>query len=289
MTFARSLKRGAAIATTLGLVGIGSLLVASPATAADQGDRLEGALVLTAPSNEALSTVAVLNSAVLGEQPTVVSVASAELLAPIIATAPIYSVPAPGTVGPIMSNEMCLDYRARLQQCNGTGAQNFSWVAGGLRTIATSQWLGFETGTVTLGDGRFFAEVVDAAPVAPHIPFAVTSPEGTPEVSDGEVQFTGTATPGDTVTVTNADGDVIAVATADAEGNWAMMVPVANGYQEVTVTARDEAVTVALVGVDSVDGTPVIHPALALGGLVAVGAAGLGITAKRRREGSAAA
>lgn len=114
--------------------------------------------------------------------------------------------------------------------------------------------------------------------------FEITSPSDHSEVAPGDVFFFGTAAPGDLVTFTDAAGTVIAVATTDADGAWAVRVPISKGAQIVTVSAAGQHIDFSIVGVDDTETLPVIDAGIAGSALTVAAVAGIGLTVLRRRS-----
>lgn len=94
---------------------------------------------------------------------------------------------------------------------------------------------------------------------------------------DGNYTLTGTAQPGATITVKDADGDTVGTGTADANGNWSVLIPVAGTTPPLSITQT--------VGTDV--SAPIIFntaPLPVMNGVVAAGAialAGLGFGGAR--------
>jgi MYXO-CTERM domain-containing protein len=79
------------------------------------------------------------------------------------------------------------------------------------------------------------------ASIAPQAP-VITGPENNTVTDDNTPAFTGTAPPGNTVTII-LNGTPVGTTTADANGNWSFTptTPLEDGPYELTVTATDPA------------------------------------------------
>lgn len=88
--------------------------------------------------------------------------------------------------------------------------------------------------------------------------------------------------PGAEVTITDADGKVLATATVDTDGYWEASVALGSGPHSVHVSDGNDTIDLPIVGTDEQDGTPTINGAAALGALVAA-SAGVTLTARRRK------
>jgi hypothetical protein len=95
-----------------------------------------------------------------------------------------------------------------------------------------------EAGNTSAGTDVTFT-VDTTAPDAPEI----TTPEDGSSTNDTTPEFSGTAEPGSTVEVTDADGDTVCTATTGAGGNWSCTPDDAlpQGEATYTATATDEA------------------------------------------------
>lgn len=162
----------------------------------------------------------------------------------------------------------------------GTGTAD----ASGNFSVTLTSVLAEGNATVTVAAGGKSASV--STTVTPSYDFAITSPADSGEVVSGDVEFVGTAAPGTEVTISGPHGDV--TVTADDEGIWKATVTVGDGPRSIIVTGGGKTIELTVVGVDDSEGTPAINVAVALGALVAAGAAGIGVTAKRRRLTTAA-
>jgi len=121
-----------------------------------------------------------------------------------------------------------------------------------------------EGGTsITLSDGttEFTVEVAVAAAAAPTQDLLITSPKAGSTVNTSNVVVEGTATPGATVQITDAGGNVIGSATADNTGRWSATIagPLPGGPNTLSISDGTTSVTVDYLATDDTEGTPMLN------------------------------
>lgn len=259
MTLKSSLKRGLAVAATVGLIGIGSALAAAPASAATQGDRLEGPLVMQEKGGA--STFSVINGSVQNGAAALRATRGATLAAiqSAINSAPRYSIPAVGTSGPIMLNGLCLraggNDTARLVTCDDSAAQTYSWSNGALGAQVnptTRLNVAFSTVGIWMQAGATYEypvqtqlmTVLPAPIVAADV--VITSPSADGSIGTHNGVVAGTAEPGSDVNIT-VNGVVVGTGTADGEGNFSVtlnaVLPEGDATLVVTVGEKSASIT----------------------------------------------
>ncbi|WP_172889112.1 Ig-like domain-containing protein [Microbacterium sp. TPU 3598] len=163
---------------------------------------------------------------------------------------------------------------------SGTADKDGNWSA----TVTGTLPEGATSITVTDGTNDYTFDFTVVEPAAPAADLVIVSPADGATIPTTDVVFEGTATPGATVEITDADGNVLATATADTEGVWTVTVPgpLPEGKNTLTLSDGTNTVTVEYLASDDEEGTPMVN---SLGGAAAAGLLlGLGALGIRRRK-----
>ncbi|MDZ5145667.1 Ig-like domain-containing protein [Microbacterium testaceum] len=139
----------------------------------------------------------------------------------------------------------------------GTADANGNWTA-----AVTGQLTDGET-SVTVNDGTnaFTVDVVIAPAVAPKQDLIITAPTAGSTVNTSNVFFEGTATPGATIQITDANKNVVGTTTADNSGAWSVTItgPLPEGPTALGVSDGTTSMSVDYLATDSTEGTPMLN------------------------------
>jgi hypothetical protein len=176
-------------------------------------------------------------------------------------------------------------------QVSGDGT---SWGSSYTATVAVGQSLPTMTQHV-IGFNNFMYTATLSGLTVPPLPLpAAATPVVNPPVIDndaGTITYTGTGTPGDTITVRDANGNTIGTATVDSSGNWTTTMtnpPAGAGTIVQTGPGQVESADTPIT-LPEIVGTPIVDPFIAGGtALAALAAAGTLMLLRRRKAASQA-
>ncbi|WP_439593261.1 Ig-like domain-containing protein [Microbacterium sp.] len=298
MTLKTTLGRGLAALGTIGALGLGSLLAAAPANAAEPENR---AIIYVQPG-ETVTAYPTVKGTGITVQPGMTAYAFADGPgATIIKGAPYAGFIQSGSdwnrvTGLNISQCGTWSVASQRFDCKATTSTNYVTATSNTYrwevqlVIPANAQPGDEFRARTAINTMSFQGISDTYVVAePEVEIAdlvVTSPAVGSTIDTEGVVFQGTAEPSATVVITDADGAVLGEAVADAQGSWSATVagPLAEGPLDLTFTAGEKVVEASYVVVidEEGEGVPVMPLAAGLGA-GALALAGLGAFGIRRR------
>lgn len=227
----------------------------------------------------------------------------------MVENGPRFSGPAAGNSGPItwLDAGSCIagssfdpnvtaSVLVTVGACDGSAAQ--TWIATtGSQGISFQNkafpneylWLNASGLSAHGGEGAWaysFSPIVMAPIETADAPLTVTSPAPDEAFIPGSVIFTGHGEPGAEVTIRDADGEILATVTIDNDGYWETSAVLGSGPQLLHISDGTDTIDLTIVGTDDKETGPIIDAAVALG-VLAAGAAGMTLTARRRKATSA--